>query len=338
MVKVSVLMAAYNSAKFIGEAIESILTQSFKSFELIIVNDGSTDLTEGVIQRYLHDERIRYHKNDHNKGLVYTRNRLLELASAEYIAIMDSDDIAHQERLLRQYKYLLNNPSVGIVGSWVQPVDENGQLIGMPWCSYDNPEGVYCSLLFQNFFANSSVLMKKASIPKEGYREEYPPAEDFDLWSRMLKQTKGYNLPETLVYYRIHNDNTSLVNECLTRSNAQKVIKNQLAELGIFPDQSGLELHMAIAKFEPNEIKENRIFEIKTWLEYLYETNKVVRKYDDNAFLNVLGKYWFRVCETRKAPSLGTYFKSGILRSKYDPGFKNYFKFLIKEIKMLKWR
>jgi len=335
MAEVSVLMAAYNSANFIGEAIESILKQSYSSFELVIVNDGSTDHTDNIIQRYLHDKRIRYYKNNSNMGLVYTRNKLLGLASAEYIAIMDSDDIAHHDRLLKQYNYLLKNPSVGLVGSWVQPIDQKGQLTGMPWCSYDSPDRVSCSLLFQNFFANSSVLMRKAFIPKGGYREGYPPAEDYDLWSRMLTKTQGYNLPEVLVYYRIHNENTSIVNGDLTRFNARRVIENQLAELGISPSQSSIDLHMVISSFEPNEIKENRLSDIKLWLEHLYQTNKLVAKYDDRAFLYILGKYWFRVCETRKGSSLAAYYNAKKLRASYNPGFKNYLKFLVKELKKL---
>lgn len=331
-------MAAYNTGKYIGDAIESILNQSLSSFELIIVNDGSKDETEFVINRYLKDKRVKYYKNPENKGLVYTRNRLLGLARGEYVAIMDSDDIAHPERLAKQHRYILNNPYVGLLGTWVQPIDKHGNHYGPAWCSYDNPEGVYCSLLFQNFFANSSVFMKKSLIPEDGYREGYPPAEDYDLWSRILIYTKGYNFPEILVYYRLHNTNTSIVNETVTKSNAQKIILNQLKQLNITPDEESLQLHLAISEFGYNQIKEECLPEIKAWLEYLYKMNLATGKYDNDAFLRILGKYWFRVCQTRRKNSLLPYLKARLLRSQYNPGYRNYFSFFVGQVKRgLEW-
>lgn len=127
--KITVFMAAYNQADFIQQSINSVLTQSFSDFELIIVNDGSIDNTTTIVESF-NDNRIRLVHNDGNKGLIYTRNRLLTLAQGEYIAILDGDDIAYQDRLKLQYNFLLANPEVVLCGGHAAIINEHGNKTG----------------------------------------------------------------------------------------------------------------------------------------------------------------------------------------------------------------
>lgn len=127
--QITVFMAAYNQADFIKQSIDSILTQSFSDFELIVVNDGSTDDTAIIVESFT-DNRIRLVNNDGNKGLIYTRNRLLTLARGEYIAILDGDDIAQPDRLKLQYNFLSANPEIALCGGHATIIDENGDKTG----------------------------------------------------------------------------------------------------------------------------------------------------------------------------------------------------------------
>ena len=122
MPKVSVLMPAYNSGKYIQQSIQSILDQTFQDFELIIVNDGSTDNTHDIITSFS-DDRIRYYQNDGNKGLIYTRNKQINLASTEYIALLDSDDLANKLRLEIEYGLLNDKNNLSFVSSSFYMID-----------------------------------------------------------------------------------------------------------------------------------------------------------------------------------------------------------------------
>ena len=117
MVKVSVLVPFYNSEAYIRQCIDSILNQTFTDFELVLLNDGSTDKSEEIVQSY-NDKRIKYYKNERNLGIPISHNKLMDLAQGEYLALVDSDNICLPERLQKQVEFLDNHPDVTVVGSW----------------------------------------------------------------------------------------------------------------------------------------------------------------------------------------------------------------------------
>ncbi len=197
-VSISVVMPAYNASRFIGESIESILNQTLKNFELIIVNDGSTDDTVDIVNSY-NDPRIRLIHNPENLGIVATLNNGITEARSEFIARLDADDIAVANRLEEQLKYMLANPDVELLGTWAKTFTDNVHD-SEDW-TISNRDLTF-NLLFFNPIIHSSVVFRKSTILREGmYRQNY--AEDYDLWSRLLHKYKMYVLEQPLVFYRL---------------------------------------------------------------------------------------------------------------------------------------
>ncbi len=204
---VSVLMPVYNGEKYIKEAIDSILCQTFTDFELLICNDASTDRSMDIVRQY-RDSRIKVLENQTNSGIVYTRNKLFTEAQGTYLSIMDCDDIAQKQKLEKQVLFLENHPACGICGTWARKINENLETVGhiqMP----EEDADIRVNLLFQSSFVQSSVVLRKKLLSDLLYRQEFPVAEDYDLWERLSHLTQMHNIPEFLLYYRWHQQNTS---------------------------------------------------------------------------------------------------------------------------------
>jgi glycosyltransferase involved in cell wall biosynthesis len=218
-IPVTVLMPVYNAGKYVHEAIQSILVQTYSTFEFIIINDGSTDETESIILSFT-DPRIKYICNKSNLGIVATLNLGLELANGKYIARMDADDIAHEERLSTQIEFLEANEHYGLCGSWYENFGSESGDVKMP-VSYDS---VRLQLLFHTAFAHPSVIFR-ARLVKEAklaYSQTHIYAEDYHLWIEMITQMKGTNLPLFLLKYRVHDTNLSVINKLKQTVNAGK--------------------------------------------------------------------------------------------------------------------
>lgn len=265
---VSVVMAAYNAEKYIASAIESILRQTYQNWELIILNDGSGDKTRDVVQAF-HDSRILFFENDRNRGLVYTRNRMLELSRGDYIAVLDSDDIAYPDRLEKEVRFLNNHPAYGLVGSSIEMIDANGKLTGETWDLPAKSKDIPTMLFFHNNFAHSTVMYRRSVLPTPAYREGFAPAEDYDLWVRLSQICCVHNFKEPLVAYRVHGTNTSFSNMDklhaaelkIIRENAERLINSEIeAEHGrilyeiffhkVQPTLSDSDFRTAVALFE----------------------------------------------------------------------------------------
>lgn len=230
--RVSVLMPAYNAEKYIGAAIESVLNQTFTDFELIIVNDGSTDNTPNIIHEYeQHDNRIRFINNRINSGLVAVLNQGLDLCRGEYIARMDSDDIARKNRLELQVKYMDAHPGTGLLGGAYQMFGTKSALITLP-CDVK-----ILDLLKQCCIAHPTVMMRASVLRKYQlyYDPEYQHAEDYELWSRMIRYTEIQNLPDILLDYRWHGENISATKSDIQLNNSRKIQQNILDYLTTNP-------------------------------------------------------------------------------------------------------
>jgi glycosyltransferase involved in cell wall biosynthesis len=208
--KVSVVMPAYNAAAYLDEAIRSILTQTFRDFEFIIVNDGSSDDTRSILDKYQKlDSRIRvYHQE--NRGMISALNRGCRLAGGRYIARMDADDISCNNRLERQVEYIEKHPHIGILGSWIC-MEKNGSVAGT-WRPPTGPKTLKWTLFFGVCVAHPSVLMRRRVIEHlDFYRAEATHGEDVDLWLRASAITEFGNVPEVLLKYRVWEGSTSQV-------------------------------------------------------------------------------------------------------------------------------
>lgn len=202
---ITVLMPAFNSGPYLEAAIKSILTQTYINFELLIINDGSTDDTPKILNRYRKlDARIKLVNHPHRLGLVKTLNQGLKLASGTYIARMDADDISLPTRLSQQLKYLHINPKIAIVGSNVRVINATGKQIGT-WYYPAFSKCLKWYMLFKCPFAHPSVMyVKKAILKLGGYPSNCPHCEDHALWLKVMCHYQGANVQKSLLLYRSH--------------------------------------------------------------------------------------------------------------------------------------
>jgi len=200
IIKVSIILPTYNGAEYIKRAIESVLSQSFSDWELIIINDSSVDDTENIIKKYIDkDSRIIYFKNEKNLGLQKTLNRGLKEVRGEYIARIDDDDEwIEKNKLENQIKFLENNSDYVLVGTGVVTVDENSKELYRYFLPQNDRE-IRKRLLVKSCFAHSSVVFKKETALKFGgydEGEEVKHVEDYDLWLKLGTVGKLFNLPD----------------------------------------------------------------------------------------------------------------------------------------------
>lgn len=205
---VSINMVVYNGAKYINESIQGILDQTYANFELIIVDDGSTDDTIEIVRRFS-DRRIRLYKNNINRGLVFSRNRAIDLSNGEYITINDCDDISMMNRISEQICFLESNKDFGMVGSNVTIINEDGGEIGCVWNLTLQEDLIPVELIFRNYFCHSSCTFRAFILKDMKYNAEFEIAEDYELINRISLKYKVWNIQSVLVKYRIHGGNIS---------------------------------------------------------------------------------------------------------------------------------
>jgi hypothetical protein len=209
---VSVVMSVYNGAKFLPEAVESILRQSWSNFEFVIVNDGSTDETWSILERYRsQDNRVRV-VDQEKRGLTVSLNRGCSLSKGKFIARMDADDVAMPGRLESQMHFMETHPDVGVLGGAFDLIDAAGKKLGVSWLPCEDHE-IRRLLLDSTAFLHPSVLMDRSALARAGGYREVKYAEDYDLWLRLAEQTKLANLREVIHQYRVHPDQVS-VSKC----------------------------------------------------------------------------------------------------------------------------
>jgi len=199
-------MPVHNTERYLDEAVGSIRAQSFENWELIAINDGSTDGSLAVLERHADaDPRVRVISRE-NRGIGATRNECLSLARGEFFAAMDSDDISHPERLARQVEYLDSHRDCVAVGSRVLLIDPDGAAI-RDWSEYVTHEEIDQAHLAGHGGAMThpaSMFRRRTLVDLGGYRSEYDPAEDFDLFLRLGEVGQLHNLPEIHLSYRQH--------------------------------------------------------------------------------------------------------------------------------------
>lgn len=244
-IKVSVILPVYNGERYIYKSIDSVLKQTFINFELIIINDGSTDNTDNIIKKF-DDKRIRYYSRE-NKGLTYTLNELVDSSNCDLIARMDADDICHEDRLKLQYKEFKKNSKLVIVSTNVNYIDEVEAHLGSSLSASSN-FSVKSKLKKGNIIFHPTVMFKKEVFIKAGkYNttvEKY--LEDYLLWMSMLKFGDVKVLKDTLLLYRVHSDAISSHVPVMMGEIVMKIASNQGAYSSLEKDYN----EMVSGKFE----------------------------------------------------------------------------------------
>jgi hypothetical protein len=235
--RVSVLMSVYNEERYVGQAIDSILGQTFTDLELIVVDDGSTDASPAIFADYaLRDRRVVVLKNDTNHGLVPSLNRGLAAARGEYISRMDGDDVSLPERLARQVLYMDRHPEVGVLGANIAYIDAEGGLLdgGRPKDAGPLSAGVIrWMLLWRCAIYHPTVMIRHSVLKSTGftYDSQFRHAEDRDLWTRLASHTRIASLPEVLVHYRVLPTSVCRVHRREQRSKDQAITRRELTML-----------------------------------------------------------------------------------------------------------
>lgn len=206
--KVSVLTPIYNTnIGHLCECIESIINQTFTDFEFIILNDSPENKRLAKVIGLYNDPRIKYYENKKNIGISASRNRLLELARGEYIAIFDHDDISMPDRLARQVEFLDTHPNVGVVSGWLQWFGDRNWIHKTPEYDVD----IKIHLTQDSYLLHTAAMIRKSILDTNNikYEEKYTPAEDMQLWARLWPVTQFHNIQDVLVRYRWNGNNTS---------------------------------------------------------------------------------------------------------------------------------
>lgn len=291
--KISVIMSVYNSERFLREAIESILNQTYKDFEFIILDDNSTDQSIEIVRGY-DDIRIRFFQNERNLGLRDSLNKGLGLAKGEYIARMDSDDIADERRFEKQVIYMDNNPNVVLCGGNIRylvdgKVRKNREIFPLTF------SGIKIAFLRYNCFFHPTVFMRRNFLLENQLIYERTYADDYDLWIRIMKTAEKKNcimtnMPDIFLDYRLHSSNFGKRKKEISKEVFQiqkEYIQNQ--------DLTWNEKDMLLKGYEGNFVE---ICEIKNTGDILKQYRN---KLNDNAVnnievQNILSQHYYELC------------------------------------------
>ena len=292
--RVTVLMPVYNGEKHVAEAVESILGQTFRDFEFLIIDDGSTDRSAQIIGSFA-DPRIRLLPNETNSGLIFSLNRGMEAARGEYVARMDCDDISLPERLARQVAFLDAHPEIGICGSWFRKFGAvNGKTVR--WST--DPDSIRCGLLFDSMVGHPTVMLRRELTGDSSlcYDPAFKDAEDYDLWVRAAERCELANLGEVLLQYRVHPGQITQRLAVAQRDAAGRVRVRQLRRMGIEPTEAEMEIHQAISTCICTGV-DGLFPRAERWLCRLKEINDRTGAYPEPAFSRTLVDRWLTFCK-----------------------------------------
>jgi glycosyltransferase involved in cell wall biosynthesis len=230
-------MSVHNDERFLREAVDSILAQTFADFELLAIDDGSADESGAILNSY-RDPRVRIATNEANLGLTRSLNIGLDRATGEFIARMDADDVAERNRLQRQIDFLDVHPDVGLLGTGRTLIDESGNTIAAASATSGSLR-VLWKMLLGNGFAHPTVVLRRSVLERHRlrYDESFTTAQDYELWVRMLAHTRGDNIPDPLVRYRVRGGSISGTRKSAQLANHDRIalqaMRTILPEFGI---------------------------------------------------------------------------------------------------------
>jgi len=304
-------MPVYNASGFLVEAVNSIIDQTFTDWELIVVNDGSTDNSEAIIKKY-NDSRIKYYRNEKNEGLIYTLNKAIGLSNGKYIVRMDADDIALPERLQLQYDFLSRNKEYAMCGGNAIVINGEGDNIGKI-VNLQSDEYLRIHLLFSVPFIHPSVMIRAGILKNNLFDPAYKHAEDYELWCRIADDYKIANLNMNLLRYRWHNTNVSVLNQKKQDEVKDQIIIEQLKKIGLIPTREELDLHkITFNQYSAKDtVKKKEPFTnyqgLDKWFSKIMLANKSSAKYNPDALIAYLWSRWIVLCIAQK--KVGKIFK-----------------------------
>lgn len=305
-------MAAYNAAKYIAASIESVLKQTYPHFELLIVDDGSTDSTIKIVQRF-DDPRIRLLRNESNKGLPFTRNVALKEAKGEFMAVLDSDDIAFPNRLETQLKYFLNRGGLAVLGGQAYVINNQGQRTGeemIPTCGSDK---LRAGLLLYNSFVHSTVMIRMSALQEIGGYPNHAVAQDYALFSRIALKYEVDNIPEYLGEYRVHDSNITDQKRHLAEKQLRAILLYQLNQL--LPRTAHIDLNILLKPVSRSPYSPQAYY---TVYKDIILHNREKKQYPVEALERLLFDYWYVIVrEKGKSDALALFLRRPVFNKRY---------------------
>ncbi|OGS70082.1 MAG: hypothetical protein A3G95_01055 [Flavobacteria bacterium RIFCSPLOWO2_12_FULL_31_7] len=328
MKKLTVIMPVYNGEKYLKEAVDSVLNQTFADFDLLILNDNSSDGTASILEEYAQkDARVVVVTKTSNEGPANLRNEGIDKANTPLIALLDADDIALPTRFEKQIHVLEANEDLALCGTWFTIFGDKKEKVIKHAVEH---EDLKVQFLHSCGLGNSTVMFKKSAIKNLRFEHEYVPAEDYGLWIEFISNSKFYNLPESLVRYRWHPGNISQTKEENLRIAEIAIKKRQLTRLGI--DQNS---ENAIYYVNAVCLKRKQSFEdIKKTISASYELlekNRNLNFYCQNIFQKHIDRGIVRTIRNAKKYNMD-YFKY----IKNESGYFSKIKFLDKIVLFFK--
>jgi Glycosyl transferase family 2 len=309
MPRVTILLPVFNGARYIRAAIDSVLAQTYRDYELLVIDDGSGDDSADIALSY-GDPRLRVERNGSNLGLVETLNRGLDLASGEFVARLDADDVCLPERLAVQTAYLDAHVEVGICGSWYMLLGTKfAWTVRLP----TRPDDVEAWLFAHSPISHPTVMVRRSVFDSKHLRYDrtYAHAEDYDLWVRAASATRLANVARPLLRYRVHTGQVTSRYWTIQREATDRIRLRQLKRL--IPDAAEEEqrLHLQVTSAEFPRTRET-LNRIEAWLMRLAKCNRGLAVFPTHSFELLMGALWQRACLAclPAAWAAGLYFRS----------------------------
>jgi len=280
---VSVIMAAYNTRGFISAALDSVFSQTYPDFQIIVVDDASSDGTAEILRSYK-DSRLVVLHNETRSGAAFSRNKAMDEATGEYLAVLDADDFWAPDKLETQVEFMDEHPKAAGVGSYVYETDESGKRIrAVRFPVY--PGQIRCSTFFRCTIVHSSVMLRHSFMTDNElrYNEMFPGSHDFELWSRAVFAGNFHHIPRYLTYYRRNPGQISRDVTGTQKEHAIKVYLTLLQKMGFEPTAIELDCHLRLAGIDTDpEDEKTKCKNVLDWCEKLYyrnQENMVFRQY-----------------------------------------------------------
>lgn len=312
--EISVIMPIYNAGPFLKESIESILNQTYTDFELLLMNDKSTDNSLEIILEYKRqDARIIVIDKQSNVGPANIRNEGILTAKGKYIALMDADDISLPNRFEKQINIFKNNPEIGVCGTWFTFFGSKKNKI----IKHDEEhDAIKISFLHNCGIGNPTVMLRKEILNNFEFNNDYVPVEDYDLWSRLLAKTKFHNVPESLLNYRQHDSNISKTKIDNVNRAIKKVKVNQMLEFGIEVTDAKIDSYVNATSFK-KRLQPTEIIEVITASKFLLSQNEKTGNFNQRLLKKHIDRTLIRTIRNA---------------SKYDISYYNHLKTNEKEL------
>lgn len=292
--KATILMPVYNGETHLTAAVNSILAQTFSNFTLLIIDDGSTDQTQAIIESFL-DPRIKFIRNPQNLGLAQSLNIGISAIDSPYIVRMDSDDIAYPQRLERQINYMDAHPEIGLCGSYYLAFGYGVEdTIRKPPTAHSD---ILYELIFDNAFGHSTVVFRTELARQFNlqYNVELRVAQDYDLWVRMVRHCKAANIPEVLVRYRIHEGNASSRHAHEQRRAARMISEFHRNQIGLQSEPEDSDIHDELRSMN-FPVNLARLRRAGNWLSRLLPITLFRCRQSPKSTLSLFSMWWYSAC------------------------------------------